>query len=51
VAVEHAGALERLPWRHRDPFDRLLVAQAQIEGAAIVSADDALRPYGVMLVW
>ena len=51
VTVEHAGAVERLPWRHRDPFDRLLVAQARIEGAAIVSADAALRPYGVTLVW
>jgi PIN domain nuclease of toxin-antitoxin system len=51
VTVEHAGAVERLPWRHRDPFDRQLVAQAQIEGAAIVSGDGALRPYGVTLVW
>jgi len=51
VSVAHAGAVERLPRRHRDPFDRLLVAQAQIEGAAIVSADAALRPYGVTLVW
>ena len=36
---------------HRDPFDRLLVAQAGIENAAIVSADEALRAYGVELVW
>ncbi len=51
VTVEHAAAVERLPWHHRDPFDRLLVAQAHSEGAAIVSGDPALRPYGVTLVW
>ncbi len=51
VSLEHAAAVERLPWHHRDPFDRMLVAQASIEGAALVSGDDALRPYGVTLVW
>jgi PIN domain nuclease of toxin-antitoxin system len=51
VTIEHAAAVEGLPWHHRDPFDRMLVAQASIEGAAIVSRDDALRPYGVRLVW
>jgi PIN domain nuclease of toxin-antitoxin system len=43
--------VEHLPWHHRDPFDRMLVAQASIEGAAIVSRDDALRPYEVTLIW
>lgn len=51
VTVEHATAVETLPWHHRDPFDRMLVAQASVEGAAIVSRDEALRPYGVRLVW
>jgi PIN domain nuclease of toxin-antitoxin system len=51
VSIEHALAVERLPWHHRDPFDRLLVAQASIEGAAIVSRDEALRPYDVTFVW
>jgi PIN domain nuclease of toxin-antitoxin system len=51
VSVDHAAAIERLPWHHRDPFDRMLVAQAAIEGAALVSRDDALRPYGVALIW
>ena len=40
-----------LPWHHRDPFDRVLVSQALTEGAAIVSPDGGLRPYGVTLVW
>jgi PIN domain nuclease of toxin-antitoxin system len=51
VTFEHAAAVERLPWHHRDPFDRVLVAQAGIEGAAIVSGDAALRAYGVPIVW
>jgi PIN domain nuclease of toxin-antitoxin system len=51
VTLDHAAAVEELPWHHRDPFDRLIVAQASIEGAALVSHDEALRPYGVELVW
>jgi len=51
MTIEHALAVERLPSHHRDPFDRMLVAQASIEGAAIVSRDEALRPYNVTLVW
>jgi PIN domain nuclease of toxin-antitoxin system len=51
VDLDHAAAVERLPWHHRDPFDRMLVAQASIEGAAVVSHDGALRPYGVTLIW
>jgi PIN domain nuclease of toxin-antitoxin system len=51
VSLEHAAAVEQLPWHHRDPFDRILVAQASVEGAALVSHDEALRPYGVQLVW
>ena len=51
VTIEHAVAVGELPWHHRDPFDRMLVAQASVEGAAIVSRDEALRPYGVTLVW
>ena len=51
VSIDHAAAVERLPWHHRDPFDRLLVAQASVEGAALVSRDEAFRAYGVTLVW
>jgi len=51
INVDHAAAVEHLPPHHRDPFDRMLVAQATIEGAALVSRDDVLRPYGVTLVW
>jgi PIN domain nuclease of toxin-antitoxin system len=51
VTIQHAEAVSGLAWHHRDPFDRLLIAQAQIEEAVVVSNDEALRPYGVPLVW
>lgn len=51
ITLDHAAAVESLPWHHRDPFDRLLLAQALSEGAAIVSRDEALLQYGVSLVW
>jgi PIN domain nuclease of toxin-antitoxin system len=47
----HAAAVERLPFHHRDPFDRLLVAQAQIERLAIVTRDSVFGRYGVRVVW
>ena len=51
VTIAHAEAVELLAWHHRDPFDRMLVAQAAIEQAVLVSNDQALLPYGVALVW
>jgi len=51
VNAVHAAAVEALPWHHRDPFDRLLVAQAGSEGAELVSADERLVDYGVRVVW
>ena len=51
VTVDHAAAVERLPLHHRDPFDRILVAQAGIEGATLVSRDEALSAYGVPVIW
>lgn len=47
----HAAAVDALPMHHRDPFDRLLVAQAQATGATLVTADEALRPYDVPILW
>jgi PIN domain nuclease of toxin-antitoxin system len=51
IGLEHAAAVEKLPWHHRDPFDRLLVAQAITERAALVSHDGAFAAYGVSVVW
>ncbi|WP_448638857.1 type II toxin-antitoxin system VapC family toxin [Geodermatophilus sp. URMC 63] len=46
VTAEHAAAVEQLPDVHRDPFDRLLVAQAVAEGAVLVTGDRRLLGYG-----
>ena len=51
VTSQHAVAVARLPLHHRDPFDRMLVAQALVEGAAIVTADRAIARYGVPVLW
>ena len=51
ITLDHAERQAILPWHHRDPFDRLLVAQAQIEGVPLVSADETLDPYGISRIW
>ena len=51
VALPHVLALEGLPAHHKDPFDRLLVAQARIEGAALVSGDPVFADDPVRLLW
>jgi PIN domain nuclease of toxin-antitoxin system len=51
VSIEHARAVGSLPWHHRDPFDRLLVAQAGLEDAILVSSDARLSQYRVRVVW
>jgi PIN domain nuclease of toxin-antitoxin system len=51
VEWAHAAAVERLPFHHRDPFDRLLIAQAQAERLAVVTDDAVFRRYGVRVVW
>jgi PIN domain nuclease of toxin-antitoxin system len=51
VSIDHAAGVERLPHHHRDPFDRLLVSQATIEKATIVSSDERLHAYDVPILW
>jgi PIN domain nuclease of toxin-antitoxin system len=51
ITAIHAAAVERLPWHHRDPFDRLLVAQAATEGLELVTADPRFAAYGGPVVW
>ena len=51
LTLRHAEELERLPMHHGDPFDRILVAQARVEGATIVTHDRALEAYGVPIIW
>ena len=50
-AVEHAIRVARLPLHHRDPFDRMLVAQCLAENLPLVSSDDALDAYGIKRLW
>lgn len=50
-SLAHAIALRDLPLHHRDPFDRLLIAQAQVEGLTLVSADRAFGAYDVPVLW
>jgi PIN domain nuclease of toxin-antitoxin system len=46
IRAEHVLAVAGLPWLHRDPFDRLLVAQAAVEGWTLLTADAVLKRYG-----
>jgi PIN domain nuclease of toxin-antitoxin system len=50
ITLAHAEAVRALPMLHRDPFDRLLVAQARVEGLTIVSGDDHLTRYDVPVI-
>ncbi len=51
VTLDHACAVEHLPFYHRDPFDRMIVAQALVESVAVVGIDAAFDPYGVTRLW
>jgi PIN domain nuclease of toxin-antitoxin system len=51
ISARHADRAGRLPAHHRDPFDRLLVAQGLIKGAALVTADESLGSYGIDIIW
>ncbi len=51
VTCAHGWAAGALPLHHRDPFDRLLIAQAQLEGLVLVTADRRLAAYGVATLW
>ncbi len=50
VRLHHAARVAGLPWHHRDPFDRMLVAQAVEERLTLVSRDAAFGPYGVRVI-
>ena len=47
ISTDHALAVEHLPQHHSDPFDRLLIAQAQLEGLTLVTRDERFDDYGV----
>ena len=51
IQTSHVLALDALPYHHKDPFDRILIAQAKIEGLVVASADPQFLQYDVNLVW
>jgi PIN domain nuclease of toxin-antitoxin system len=50
ITFEHAVEAGRLPLHHRDPFDRMLVAQARVESLTLATSDEALARYGVQIL-
>jgi PIN domain nuclease of toxin-antitoxin system len=51
VELRHVILSARLPFHHRDPFDRILIAQASSEGIPILTGDAAMAPYPVRIIW
>ncbi|MFM7111725.1 MAG: type II toxin-antitoxin system VapC family toxin [Planctomycetota bacterium] len=51
VRDEHHAKVAELPFHHRDPFDRLLVAQALVEDITLISADGHFDAYGITRIW
>lgn len=51
ISHSHAAVVEELPFHHRDPFDRLLVAQAKSEQVRLLTGDPWVRAYGLDVAW
>ena len=51
IVSRHTAGLVGLPFHHKDPFDRLLIAQAMVEDIPIVSADPAFDAYPIRRLW
>lgn len=51
VGIDHAQRAGMWPQAHRDPFDRMLAAQATLEGLTLITCDQALRQFGVDAIW
>ena len=51
ILLRHASAVSNLPLHHRDPFDRMLIAQAQVENMVLLTADRAFMAYDVARLW
>jgi PIN domain nuclease of toxin-antitoxin system len=50
LTASQTSQVSHLPWRHRDPFDRMLVAQAQVEKLVLLTADEILTEYGAAVL-
>ena len=51
ISARHAREAGRLPPLHRDPFDRMIVAQARLEGFSVITADPKIAAYGAQVLW
>ncbi len=51
IELSHISCLERLPQHHKDPFDRIIIAQAITENMSVVTVDQAFADYSVQIVW
>ena len=51
ISLSHAMRLHSLPLHHRDPFDRMIVVQAQMDGLTLVTADPFIRLYDLPTLW
>ena len=51
IALPHVLRVQTLPLHHRDPFDRLIIAQSMVEAMPLVSADTVFDAYGVERLW
>lgn len=51
IMVQHTFRIAALPFHHRDPFDRLLIAQSELEGFPIIGSDSVFDNYGITRVW
>lgn len=51
IGIDHGVLAGSLPGPHRDPFDRMLIAQARIEGLPVVTSDPVFRAYDVPVIW
>jgi PIN domain nuclease of toxin-antitoxin system len=51
ISIDHLLAFERLPLHHRDPFDRILIAQSIEENWPIITADPMFRQYPIQVIW
>ncbi|RZM82297.1 type II toxin-antitoxin system VapC family toxin [Leptolyngbya iicbica] len=51
ITLDHIIELDQLPWHHKDPFDRLLIAQSRTEAAVLVSKDPAFASYDCQTLW
>ena len=51
IRESHVGALSRLPDIHRDPFDRILIAQATVEALPLITNDEKIAAYPVRVIW